>query len=722
MGSLITTLILALAFLSLVVLVLRTAKKYSDYNLHNWKLILGGVGLLFWGGNLNRLFTWNLSQASSPVWLRILNGTEIFSYVVGGSLMVIGFLQWYKEAAEAKKNSTRRLRQLTCLHSLLSTINRHQDLDEILKGALADIINILGYKSGVIFKPTFDSPEMKIVAHEGIAPEKLYMVFDLYTKNVWYRESSQTRHVTSTAEIETLPEYGTLFSDEDGINSFACVPIKFSGKILGLLGLYDSNPDRFSYQETQFLTCLGETLGLSIQQNLASHRNKKRRNYLSALANISDVAQEGTKLQELFPRMAAEIKRIIDFDQMALFLNIAAGRDPEVVTIGKSGGVLVERHRGGLKADGVLEKVINSQKAWVDHSINVNDDQMDMTLAKNCGIKSQIVFPLVHGESTYGVVSLGHQQVGFYSTGEEKWLRPLILLLSRLVFEQAQNERLIHRELLNNSLSDFEKRLASEENVYTLIKDVTSNLASELPKSFVRLCLLNQQKDQLISCATHQIRSEGIDLRKDAQFPLKELPWHRMVLTAKKPMLINQDDPESYMSKDEADLIMDRRIKSGVLIPLLMRDVAVGVISIGEMRSWTREPLIPAEIGYMKHRANQVCIALKKGLLSRSNTCLREELKKREIPEQITLSQTVDQNPFFNLSYKINNALTAIRGSAELLRYSRSNVNPDSLKYLKTIENGVDRIHSCLEEFSYSPYVHKGENREIPVHEEQVSS
>jgi nitrogen-specific signal transduction histidine kinase len=187
-------------------------------------------------------------------------------------------------------------------------------------------------------------------------------------------------------------------------------------------------------------------------------------------------------------------------------------------------------------------------------------------------------------------------------------------------------------------------------------------------------------------------------------------------------MLINQEDPESYISKDEAGLIMDKRIKSGVLIPLLLQDMAVGVISIGEMRNWTREPLTHAEIDHMKHRANQACIALKKGLLSRVNARLKEELKKNDIAERITPAQVVDQSPFFDLSYKINNSLTAIRGSAELLRFSLSNLNQGSLKYLKNIVNGVDRIHSCLEEFSYSPYVIKGENRRIPVHEEQVTS
>jgi transcriptional regulator with GAF, ATPase, and Fis domain len=722
MGSLTGALSLVFASLFLAALFLMQKKKYLDYHAPSWKLILGVGGVLFWGGNIIRVFWGNQSHAASPVWQQASNAAEIFGYVAGGSLILIGFFKWYNVTAEAKRNATRRLRQLTCLHSLLSTINRHLDMDDILKRALRDILNIMGYKKGIIFKPTFDSPEMKIAAHEGISPEKLYAVFDLYAQNGWYRESSQSKEVTSTSEVEALPEHGTLFSDEDQIGSFACVPIKFSGKVLGLLGLYDSRPDRFSYQETQFLTCLGETLGLSVQQNLSSCRNKKRRVYLSALGNITDMGGAGATLQETFPRMVAEIKRIVDFDQISLLLSLGTARDAEVITVGPSGGVLVERRKGGTPKESAVGKVMHSKKAWVDHTLNSDDDKTDRSLCKNCGIKSRIIFPLVCGESVYGALSLGHQGSNLYSAGDEKWLRPLILLISRLALEQVQQERLIHRERLDHSLGDFAKRLADEESVYSLIKDVTMNLARELPRSFVRLSLLNQKKDQLICCASHQLRSEGIDLRKMDRFPLEELPWHRLALAAKKPMLINQEDPESYMFKGEADLIMDQRIRSGALIPLLLQDEAVGVISIGEMRSWTREPLVPAEISHMVHRANQVCVALKKGLLSRVNARLEEEARKKSVPEKMSLDRLPALHPFSDLNYKINNSLTAIRGSAELLRLSRTDLNQNSLKYLKTIENGVDRIHECLEEFSYSPGVSKRGDKRIPVGEEQILS
>ena len=106
---------------------------------------------------------------------------------------------------EVKKNSAQRLRQPTCLKSILSVINHGGDLDQILKESLSDVMNIMGYKMGVIFKPTFYSSEMEVVAHTGVSVENLFILYDLYFKNTWYQESKSSQKVITTTAVKSLP-------------------------------------------------------------------------------------------------------------------------------------------------------------------------------------------------------------------------------------------------------------------------------------------------------------------------------------------------------------------------------------------------------------------------------------------------------------------------------------------------------------------------------------
>jgi len=689
--------------------------------------MLGG-GVLLWSGVANLVFLLNQSAYTlTDSWKQIIQAGEIFGYAVGGSLILVGFLKWGGSLLETKKNVTRRLRQLACLNSLLSVINHRQESefgsigqDEMLKESLSVILNIMGYKMGVIFKPTFNSSEMAVVAHGGVPAGNLFTLFDLYSKNVWYRESSQSKEVTTTIDMKSLPEYGALFSDQDQIRSFACVPIKFCGRVLGLLGLYHSKSGCFSYQELQFLTVVGEILGLSAKQALTSNRNKKRRDYISAMENVLKISQEAITLEEAFPKISAELKRIMDFDQISLTWTEGSRKNMKRISMGSSGGVLMDKRAGVFIQRSAIEEVISSGKMWLDRHIDSNESSFPDALSKTCGIKSQIILPLWRGESVYGALSLGHQEPNFYSANDAKWLKPFILGLSHLVLEQVLKGRLIKREFLSRSLYEFEKKLVGDEDLMTLVQDTASSLTLDLPKSLSRVMFLNQQKDQLVSCAVHQIRSEGINPRKEERFFLDDLPWHRLALEAKRPMLINQDDPESWMSKKEAQLILDEKVNSAVLVPLILHDRAVGVISVGEMRSWERQPLTEEEITFVKHKAHQICVALKKGILFRSNEQLKERLKSIERIEGMDYDPPNAYLRFSDLSYQINNLLSSIRGSAELLRFSESNLSSDSLKYVKNIENGVDRIYQNLQEFSRSTDDRK-ESTSNPPKEEVIS-
>ena len=687
-----------LFFLALLVLVLRQKERHFQYYPQSWRaLMLGGILLVLAGGtNLALVFGWG---EFAPGLQRIVRAAGIIGYTLGLGLVLVGLATWCRSLMEMEKSAARRLRQLTCLKSLLSVGSHQRDLDEILKESLPSFTNIMGYRIGVIFKHTFNSSEMTLAAHQGVPAERLFTLFDIYSRNRWYREANNSREVVVTSDVNTLPEYGTLFGDEEKIQSFACVPIKSCGKVLGLMGLYDSKPDRFSYQEIQFLTTLGETLGLMTKQTLVSGRNKKRRDYVSAVENVLKSVARANALEEAFPKIAMELGRIIEFDHVSLAVMPESGGNTKRISMGNSGGMLVDTLAGVPAGDTALGKVARSGEICVDRDINPKGNSCEDSLFRACGIRSRIILPLWYGDSICGVLSLGHKKPNFYSTNDYKWLSMFALQLSHLIWQQRLRDSLKRKESLSQSLDEFENRLAGEENLKPLMEDAAASLISELPKSFARVTLLSKERRELINCTTKQIRSEGIDLKEQERFSLDDLPWHRLALEAKRPMLVHQDDPESVMSKKEARLIMDEKMNSALLVPLILSGKPVGIVSVGEMRSWGRQPLTEEETSFVKHRANQLSLALKKSLLSRANEKLRKRIEFSDRGEDARESRARACSWLSNLSYQINNPLTSIRGSAELLRMKEPGLSQDALRYLGNIENGVERIQGRFQEF-----------------------
>ena len=215
-------LVVVFFFLAFLGFILKQKEKYFEYHPYSWRVLILGAILLVLAGGTNLAFDLNQEgYASASQTQQSLAAMGILGYLAGGVLVLIGLVTWCSSLGWVKKNANQRLRQLACLKSILSVINHRRELDEILKESLSNLVKVMGYKMGVIFKPTFHSSEMVLAAHQGVPIKSLFALYGLYFRNMWYKESKSSQKVTTTTEVESLPEFGTLFSDREGIRSFA---------------------------------------------------------------------------------------------------------------------------------------------------------------------------------------------------------------------------------------------------------------------------------------------------------------------------------------------------------------------------------------------------------------------------------------------------------------------------------------------------------------------
>jgi GAF domain-containing protein len=686
--------------LSVLLLTLRRRNRHLEYQPHSRKAIITGAALLFIAGAVNLTGILIADRTSWEEGALLVHSGGMVACLMGATLMVLGLTAWLSSLVKARGVAARRLRQLACFRALLTEIGRHPEADQMLNASLSVLVSVMGYKMGVAYRSDPGSSEMTPVAHVRVPIKNVFHLYDLYHKNPWYGRAQRSGTITATADVASLPEQGTVFSEGSSLCSLACVPITFSGKTFGVLGLYDARADRFSYQENQFLTSVGEMLGLAAERSLVRMKAKRGKDCVSAVGNLLAVAGPGSSLEDVFPRLSEEIKKVVEFDCLSLVVSAGPRRDVRVLSVGQSGGVLVERrdHLGpGREAE---EEVMESGTMRLDADL-CQRRGMDGNMAGVWpdgpigGIGSRIIFPLRAEDFFRGAISLGHRRPHIYSAQDSEWLRPLTLVISQMMVQNELRRRLDKEKIFTRSARDFDGKLVEDQELRDLLEDVAFSLVAHLPRSLARVMLLSKSKDQLLNCACQQIRPEGINLRSDERFPLDELPWHRLTLEAKRPMLVNQGDPESWMSGREAQLIMDRGIGSALLVPVMLDGEAVGIISLGEMRQWDRQPLSRQETDFVRHKADQLSLALRGALLRRSNKQLGQRLTrlKAEGPGILSTQELSD------LSYQIANPLTSIRGSAELLKLRQPDLDPHSLRYLSNIERGVDRIQQSFDKF-----------------------
>lgn len=605
-----------------------------------------------------------------------LKASTWLGIILGGSFVVWGFLLLFYTGSRSQSEFLHRMRQVVCFKAIASIPAPNKTYEQILKEALNRLMDIMKFKMGVVFKPSFNSHNMVLVGYWGVPSERINAILSLPDKNGFYKEAIQNHEVVAYDEVNALPECNHLFTEDDDINSFAAVPLKFGDKILGVIGLYDTNPKRFVYLETLFLTSLGKLLGVMAEQTLKADRNKWRREYINVADKISRIFQMENPMEKSVSRMAKLLRKVIQFDYLSLAITDTSLENMHRISVGSGGNLLMSKEYSlPTRGTAVLE-TIKSSKPLIHREIEYGK-YVEENLLKAMGIRSRLILPL----SRYGALTLGSLKTAHYQHKDAKWMNLMGSVLTNVLIDCEMKEMIRKKDNLLMKLKEITDETLAEKENEKVLSDMARNITQQLPTSFCRISLLEKERNNLNTLALEKIRDQGIKLKEDQTHSLSVLPWHRMVLETGKTMLVNQEDPESLMPDEECEEIMSKDLRSGILVPIIKDQNPVGVLSVGEMRSWNRRPFGQEEVAFVKSLANQIPLLLERGSETSSlGTDKRSKMEKE-------LNQ---------LGFDINSSLSTIFGSVELLKSKKKNLDKETSKYLDVIEKGGQRIQKSF--------------------------
>ncbi len=688
----------ALLFLSLFTLlfILKFKPTYLNYYPRNFKLLTTGF-LVFSLTFGTRLFS-KILFLSDNLYFRAF---EAVGLILGASFCLSGFFRLLFWSNKLHLDFRDRLRQISCIKNLSFLPERVTVSDDLLKEVFCQIMLTMRYKMGAVYKSSFNSNGFSLLGYWQIPSEKIQLLYSVPEQNSFFKEAITTKEPVTCDDPTMLPECNKLFLEKDKIQSFACVPIRFKDKVFGVIGVYDQKPHRFTYQETLFLSGLGRLLGFMTERAILSERNKWRRSYISVAEEFSALIFKESKIEEIFPEVARLLKKVLDFDYLSLAVVDSSGENMSRLSMAGEWNLLLSKQRSLPTHGTLVEKVKKSGEPQIVEDIG-SDALLDDSLVKATGIRSAMLLPL----SPRGVLTFGSVRPKNYYPKDAKWLKLVCSLLELFLLRDELDEKLSLKEKKLAKLNQIARKSLDEKDLDKVFDYAAETLTCGLPASFCRISVLSkkdlpcsqpktQKEDskpknsgqdptgsaQLLSLSSFKIRDSGINLKDQKKFSLSELPWHRFVLEAKRPVLVNQDDPESMMSDEEAAILMDRKINSALLVPLVVNQSPVGIISVGEMRNWERRPFTQEEIDFLETVSYYLGLALRKNLTDKS-------------------SRKLIKDKFFELSLKINNYLSSILGSAELIQQKKDFLDDESQRYLKQIQKNSERIKKELVGFS----------------------
>jgi GAF domain-containing protein len=385
--------------------------------------------------------------------------------------------------------------------------------------------------------------------------------------------------------------------------------------------------------------------------------------------------------------VASALRGVLDFDYLSIaWLNRARFHEDRASIVMTDddgpGERMVENRRRWPIIDGSTRRVLALRRALITPDLQMAsvDDQTDGEPWEcRLGMRSRLAAPIFDGDDVIGAITVAHRRVATYGESDIRLLAVITDVLS-LWLQGRQAAREAERA---RTVETFIRRLWADDAAGRDDATLLNDAKQLLDVSGLRLYRCDPETMTLEEIAAAGRVGRGVAARRLA---LSQLPWHRCALDSGRPLHVDQGDPESLMNSSEAQQTLAAGVKTGCVVPITSGGQWLGVLDVLEMRDPDRSCL-----DRMDQFLLQALAATLAGRWANRFDRGRATGDSRPFPAlEVALKE---------LNREIVNPLTSIIGSAELIRHKQPDLRPDTIKYLKTIEQSAARVHESTSGF-----------------------
>lgn len=373
-------------------------------------------------------------------------------------------------------DTDRRIAELKTLVTISSTLNEAPDLDTALQSALEQLVRLMNLSTGWIFlhdQTSLDNPARLIHAADFQLPPALAANGAAALKSQGCScqtlfEKGKLKKSINIVECSRIEEAAARGEDVGGLHIHASVPIRTRDRIIGILNVAGPTVHRFSDEDLQLMTTVGNQIGLAAERAILLDITRAQRvNEQAALLRLSNTLLSQSDLQAVVDQVVQVVAEVLDSDACALILAETDGGVEFRASVGWDlsafGG---ERPQLGTRGPAGLAY-------YTGQAVHVDDFDTDprfefADVHRMMGFRSSLAVPVFYAGHTIGSLIVNTRMPRRFNSDEER----LIQLMANQAAIAIQQARLQESALA-------EQRLRKELEVARQIQ--TSFLPSSLP-------------------------------------------------------------------------------------------------------------------------------------------------------------------------------------------------------------------------------------------------
>lgn len=538
---------------------------------------------------------------------------------------------------QTSKNLVRKGNQIKTLRSFSNFCYVTADPDEVLYLALERALALTESNMGsiLLLEPPFKD---SFTVHSTIGLEKHVHPrdhIDFETSVAKYAVLNKAAVVVEDVESDT--RFGRVNRSHYGSKSFACLPIKTSREIIGVLTLSSTDPEKvYNKTETDVLEPLLSIGAFTYENLLLSREQSDGRLYLEAMANLLEIIGSSYRGSELLQAALAELTNFAPLE-MALVFACDGKSTKEIMLLeawAENPTLLTRGTHYPVTPGGALDKVLQQQTTLILDNADTLRDESAIDLSGFQSVQSAIVAPLKIEGKVIGLLVLTAKERQAFS-GAHRFADRAAACISLAVERNRLREAVVKRNRELDSIRQIGSALASSTFDITQVLNYTMEM--------IRL-LMNVENGTLFLVNENMLEfavafNNDKKQRKPMELKLGQgIPGY--VAARGEAMMVNKDHDTSLFMPEQ-DTSQATVVRSALCVPMISQGKVIGVI---EVLNKTNGDFVPDDQDLLKSIASSVSIAIENANLYKE-TVTRAENERgiRRIFQKFVPKEVLDK-------------------------------------------------------------------------------
>lgn len=356
---------------------------------------------------------------------------------------------------------TLRIEDLQTLNQIAATLNQAVDVRSALDDSLAQLVELLGLKTGWIFLSQPESQDRwhgrgyHLAAHHDLPPALALDSPAAWDKGCDCQTLCDTGALKAAYNEVKCSRLGSVGGERRGLVVHASVPLRGRDEVLGILNVAAPAWDAFDERTLALLTNVGGQMGLALERaRLYDMMQEQRIHEQATLLRLSNQLLGRLDLDALLDFLVSEVLKLQDVDACAVLLPGPGGQN---LYFRAATGWISDPVGHGYRVPmtgSFSGQVMASQKPIVREAVNdVDDFPWVSDWFRREDFRAEVVIPLVAQGRSIGVMVVDAKQPRRFAEADVRFLQLMANQAAIAIERTRLREEEIKRQRLDQELA-----------------------------------------------------------------------------------------------------------------------------------------------------------------------------------------------------------------------------------------------------------------------------